>query len=238
VQYVWVSTTGLSTLQSGSIAVSTSGSVTGNYSQRSVYTLTIETDGNGTTNPAPGTYTYAEGTTVQVTAIPNPSYVVDHWELNGTNMGSASQYSVLMNNNYRLKAFFKIVPQALSIHITPTSSTIQVNQSLQLMSTRTGGASPFHYQWYLDGNPVTGATSETWIFTPTHAGTYFVYLRVTDGGSNSAQSETARVEVLSVSTGGYSVSSVKQSPPLYLAAYTAVLALFGVGISLRKRKRI
>ena len=71
------------------------------------YTLKIETTTGGTTNPAPGIYTYAAGTQVQVTANPSAGYVFDHWELNGTNVGTTTTYTVTMNANYVLKAFFK-----------------------------------------------------------------------------------------------------------------------------------
>jgi len=74
------------------------------------YTLKIETTTGGTTNPAPGTYTYAAGTQVQVTANPGAGYVFDHWELNGTNVGTATTYTITMNANYVLKAFFKAIP--------------------------------------------------------------------------------------------------------------------------------
>jgi PKD repeat protein len=74
------------------------------------YTLKIEATVGGTTNPAPGTYTYNAGSLVSVTAIPSSGYVFDHWELNGSNVGSANPYSVTMNNNYVLKALFRASP--------------------------------------------------------------------------------------------------------------------------------
>jgi hypothetical protein len=70
------------------------------------YTLTIITTEGGTTNPAPGNYTYSANTTVQVTAIPNANYIFDHWELDDVDVGSANSYSLIMDKNHVLKAVF------------------------------------------------------------------------------------------------------------------------------------
>jgi len=69
--------------------------------------LTITATAGGTTNPRAGAYTYASGSTVQVTANPNINYTLDRWELDGSNVGAANPYTVAMNQNHALKAFFK-----------------------------------------------------------------------------------------------------------------------------------
>jgi hypothetical protein len=65
---------------------------------------------------------------------------------------------------------------------------MDVNQSQTFTSSVSGGTQPYSYQWYLNGTAQTGATSSTWIFTPTQAGNYNVYLNVNDSLSNQAQS--------------------------------------------------
>ncbi|MEM3700708.1 MAG: hypothetical protein QXL57_07590 [Candidatus Bathyarchaeia archaeon] len=80
--------------------------LTAHYLQIVIYTLTITATVGGTTNPAPGTYTYSAGQTVQVRAIPSENYTFDHWELDGVNVGSTNPFSVLMNQNHNLKAVF------------------------------------------------------------------------------------------------------------------------------------
>jgi hypothetical protein len=74
------------------------------------YKLEISATAGGTTNPAPGTYIYESGTNVSVTAIPSPSYKLDHWELNSTNVGSANPYSFEIHANYFLQAIFIYSP--------------------------------------------------------------------------------------------------------------------------------
>ncbi len=201
------------------------------------YTLKIETTTGGTTNPVPGTYNYANGSTVQVTAIPDASYTFNHWELDGVNVSSTSPYSVLMTQNHTLKAFFAFAPAQLTVSINPLSATICLGQSVTFTSTVNGGTGPYNYQWYLDGNPVAGAKSASWTFTPAAIGVYYVYLNVTDAHGTTAQSSTARIVVATAPVGGYSISLTKQTPTQSIAAYFMLIALCGAAISLTKRKR-
>ncbi|MEM3640972.1 MAG: immunoglobulin domain-containing protein, partial [Candidatus Bathyarchaeia archaeon] len=200
------------------------------------YTLKIDTTAGGTTNPTPGTYTYSAGSLVQVMAVPSSGYVFDHWELNGTNVGTTTTYTVTMNNNYNLKAFFKTAPAPPTVSISPLSTSILVGQQVTFTSTVSSGTPPYTYQWYLNGNPISGATSSSWTFTPTAAGTYYVVLKVTDAMGNIAQSDPARVTVSSVPVGGYSVA-VAENAPVTPIAYTMLMALFCLLLSLTKRKR-
>jgi len=74
------------------------------------YTLTITSTAGGTTNPAPSAYSYAEGTLVEVTAIPNAGYNLDHWKLDGANVGAPNPIEVTMNTNHTLHAVFVAAP--------------------------------------------------------------------------------------------------------------------------------
>jgi parallel beta-helix repeat protein len=88
------------------------------------YTLTTSTTVGGTTNPSPGTYSYTANSTVQVRAIPNANYLLDHWELDTINVGSANPYTVLMNKNHTLKAIFSHIKP--SVPVGGYSISIQV----------------------------------------------------------------------------------------------------------------
>jgi uncharacterized repeat protein (TIGR01451 family) len=82
-QYVWTSTTGLSTLQSDTITVSTSGSITGNYVTQ--YYLTVKTDPEGIVT-IPGEGWYDKDTNVTLTApmyvqVGDVRYRFDCWEV-------------------------------------------------------------------------------------------------------------------------------------------------------------
>ena len=196
------------------------------------YTLTVTATVGGTTNPSTGMYTYTANSSVQVTAIPNADYVFDHWELDTVNVGSANPYTVLMDNNHTLKAVFTYSPPppSLSASINPLSASILVGQSVTFTSTVSGRYTPYTYQWYLNGNPVSGATSNTWTFTPTTGGIYYVHLKVTDAEGNTAQSGTARIVVSTVPVGGYSIPiqlpTTAKPVTLHIALLTILTALF------------
>ena len=201
------------------------------------YTLSIITTAGGTTDPPPGNYTYDKGTIVSVTAIPEENYQFDHWELNGVFYSNQSTVEVVMDRDHELKAFFSYLPPPLSVSISPTSATIFLGDSVTFTSSVSGGATPYTYQWYLNGNPVSGATSVSWTFTPTTSGKYYVYLKVVDSNNNVAQSNTAEVTVSSIPVGGYSIYLARKPSTTPITVYAILLALFGVILSLAKRKR-
>jgi hypothetical protein len=132
---------------------------------------------------------------------------------------------------------FLIAPLPLSVSISPLNASITLSQSVPFTSTVHGGLTPYSYQWYLDRNPVSSATADTWLYLPSTNGIHYVYLRVTDATNNIAQSETARVSVATVPVGGYTVSFNKQTTAgpltLYLAL-SAMLAVFLVGVRRRR----
>jgi len=72
--------------------------------------LTITASEGGTTNPAPGTHTYQQGTTVTVTAQPSGSNKFDYWLLDGQQK-TTNPITVIMNTDHTLKAVFKIEQQ-------------------------------------------------------------------------------------------------------------------------------
>jgi hypothetical protein len=206
------------------------------------YALTIITTAGGTTDPSPGTYSYTANSQVQVTAFLNTTaYLFDHWELDSVNVGSANPYSVLMEKDHTLKAVFSLIPPPLQVSISPLSASILVGQSVTFASTVSGGYTPYNYQWYLNNALVSGATSNTWTFTPTTSGIYYVHLKVTDAKANTAQSDTARITAATVPVGGYSVPiqvQTKAEPVLpYIALIATLTAIFTKLRPKTKRKR-
>jgi PKD repeat protein len=204
------------------------------------YQLTITTSSGGTTDPVPGTYSHGCGSSVGVEAVPDACYVFDHWMLDGSNVGSVNPYSVLMDDDHALNAVFTYSPPSLSVSINPSSASIVLGDSVSFTSIKSGGTSPYTYQWYLDDASVSGATSSSWTFTPLSTGTYDVYLKVTDACNTIVQSGTTKVTVGSPSpapVGGYSVSLTRPVAKTPLICYTMILAILGLATVLIRRKR-
>lgn len=200
------------------------------------YALTIITTAGGTTDPNPGTYSYTANSSVQVIAIPDTNYLFDHWKLDSINVGSASPYTVLMDKNHTLKAVFSPVLQPLSASISPLSASINVGQSVTFTSIVSGGTPSYSYQWYLNGNPVSGATSSSWTLSPATSGIYYVYLKVTDTKDNTIQSETARITVVAVPVGGYSFQTGGYTTVKLLTAYLTLVAILAISFTAIRRK--
>jgi len=207
------------------------------FSLECAHDLTVSAGAGGTTSPVPGVYSHPCGSCIDITAIPDEGYRFDHWVLDGSPAGSANPYSVLMDDDHALHAVFTQFLPSLSVSIDPLSASIAIGGSVSFTSTVGGGTSPYTYQWYLDGDLVSGATSSSWIFTPPSSGIYYVYVEVTDATSNKVQSDTARITVIPDAVGGYSVSLTRPVVKTPLIFYTMFLVIFGVVMSLIRRKR-
>lgn len=142
-----------------------------------------------------------------------------------------------MNVPRTATAYYTPQGPPFTVSISPMSTTILLGQSVPFTSTVSGGTPSYSYQWYVNNNPFPGATSSTWTFTPTAPGTYYVYLQVTDTGHITVQSDTAKVTVMPLPIGGYSIPYATQFQLTSVALYVASVALLGAALSLRKRKR-
>jgi len=126
-RYIWVETKGLSTERKDEeFEVSRYGYVIALY--KAQHKLTIQVEGEGTTDPSPGEHWYDSGSSVSVQAIPSSdAYEFDHWELDGRNVGPADTYMVTMDRSHVLKAVFAIKTFTLTVKVreSGTSTGIQ-----------------------------------------------------------------------------------------------------------------
>jgi hypothetical protein len=205
------------------------------YQIRAIYKLTITASVGGTVFPAPGTYFHLSGDMVAVSAMPNSSYIFHHWELDGVNVGSEILYGVRINDNHTLRAVFSLI-LPLSATISPLSESINVGNSLTFTALVTGGVPPYGYQWYLNGDPVQDAKSNSWILAPASSGIYYAYFKITDNLGNTTQSETACITVAAVPVGGYSFSIEFYNANSSLVAYLAVTLIFSASFVMIRRK--
>lgn len=78
---------------------------TGGGGGATYHTLTIQTDGNGSTQPPEGSHEYQEDTNVTVTANPDSGYSFDYWS--GADSSSSDSVTVTMDEDKTIKANFE-----------------------------------------------------------------------------------------------------------------------------------
>lgn len=71
------------------------------------FTLTVTSTVGGTTVPVPGQHAYRWGTIASITALPNPEHFLDHWELDGVDIGLSNPLNLTMHMNHTVHAVFK-----------------------------------------------------------------------------------------------------------------------------------
>ncbi len=99
------------------------------------------------------------------------------------------------SNNWNSTATQSFTATLVTVSISPSSGTIDFGQSQLFTSTVSGGIPPYLYQWYMNGTGVTGAVFSSWMFTPSSAGTYIIFLKVTDTLGTTGESSIAMLVV-------------------------------------------
>lgn len=178
-----------------------------------------------------------------------PPYSNYQWHSNWTSIAGATSSSFVFtprtNGTYYIYAsvqdtlakpvnsnqiLVKVNPLPV-INISASNSTLTVGQQAQFSSSTTGGATPYSYRWYSNGDPIADATSSSFIFTPTAAGTYNIYATVQDSSNATASSNSIQVTVTSS-------SSLPLSPMIIAALVVIIIVIIAVGaLVLRSRSR-
>ena len=87
-----------------------------------------------------------------------------------------------------------------TVSIAPVGPiTMDVGQSQTFTATPTGGSGTIHYQWYLGGSAVSGATSSTYSFSGS-VGSYSVTCKVTDSASTPVTSPASNAVSVTVNS--------------------------------------
>jgi hypothetical protein len=123
-----------------------------------------------TANPASGSLTYESGSTVKITASPEPGWSLDEWILDDSPTGNDNPISVKMNKDHVLSTVFRRDSYSLSLNVagsgfTDPSSTQTYTAGSEARVTATPDPGWVFDHWILDrapaysGNPVTVSMS-------------------------------------------------------------------------------
>lgn len=124
------------------------------------HSLFIGSGAGGTTNPVAGTFQYAEGSTVTVTAIPNSGYRFLNWMLDGVNR-TENPINVTMNADHSIDPTFEALPPpppekryltivAINGQTNPTPDTYEVDVGSTMTVTATPNSGYKFKEWLLD----------------------------------------------------------------------------------------
>jgi hypothetical protein len=112
-------------------------------------TLTINAASGGTTNPTPGSYTYAYGVNVTVTAIPDPGYIFDVWKSGSWTMGNQNPNMLTMFQNMTIQPVFQ------------NASTAQRTLTINAATGGTTDPSPGNYTYAYGTNVTVTAIADS-----------------------------------------------------------------------------
>jgi rhodanese-related sulfurtransferase len=96
------------------------------------YTLEVTSTAGGTTDPTAGNHTFVSGTAALVSALADPGYYLDRWELDNVYIGIFSPVSVIMNKNHTLHAAFRQLDVEDNLAVKWITSKTIVGQGFNL----------------------------------------------------------------------------------------------------------
>jgi hypothetical protein len=192
------------------------------------------------------------GQSVQFTALVNggsPPYTYQ-WYVNGNpvsgstdiytfNPSSSGTYNVYVavtdstGATQNSKTVSITVYSAISVSTSAPVKAITTGQSIQINASASGGNGQFTYQWYVNGNPVSGATSPTFVFKPSSNGTYSIYVTVTDSTGKTSASSPITINVNSASI----ISPSNQYFVYVLIGIVAIVIIIAVVVAVMVTKR-
>ena len=231
-QYAWTGTSGMSTLQSDTLTVSTSGGIIGSYKTQYYFASSSPYD-----SPTPANGWFDSGTSVTASVAPmvigpiNTQYVCTGW----TGTGSVPSPGVVATVTFTITQ----------------PSTITWNWKTQyyltVMTSPGGIASLSGNGWYDSSAPVTimapavsGYNFTKWDVDGTPMGAGVSTIIVTMNAPHVATADYAGppyIPPAPSSVGGDSFSLAKPAPVSYFGVYSMVTLAGAVALALKKRRR-
>jgi hypothetical protein len=229
-QYVWISTTGMITAQSGTLLVYGSGNVVGNY--KTQYYFASSSPYNSPT-PANGWFDSGASISASVaSSVPGPTgtqYVCTGWTATGSAPASGISSNAIFTItqpssitwNWKTQYYLMVTTAPPGITFPTGSGWYDTPASVSLTAPSVLG-SPFLY-WDVDAvSQGNGVSLITLTMSAPHMATAHYE------SNNGAPASTV---------GGYSVSLAKQPPVSIYGVYMALIAAFTLILTFRKHKK-
>jgi hypothetical protein len=89
-------------------------------------------------------------------------------------VGTSGQYGSTSN------VITVTIPLPVQVQISSSTTSTNVGQQVQLTASASGGTNSYSYQWYSNGNPIEGATSASYTYYSSNAGTVNIYATAKD----------------------------------------------------------
>jgi hypothetical protein len=145
-------------------------------------------------------------------------------------VGSSGQYTTISN-----VATLTINPP-IQLQISGSTTSCDVNQEVQFTASASGGTNSYGYQWYLNGNPIVGATSANFAYTPTEAGTFSVHATVQDTQDSSLAIATSSTWAVTVTASVF--GTIQGTSQIYIViGVIAIIAVIVAVPLVMKRKQ-
>lgn len=138
------------------ITVVTNSTAVAHFIEVEQYDVNIQVIGQGSTNPAPGNYTYNQGTVLNLSAMPAEGWVFRRWNVNG-NYSHSPQIQVAINQNTQITAEF-VEAQWFKLNLS-----IQGQGSVAINPYAEDSLYLIYSQVSLTATPMEGHTFKRWM---------------------------------------------------------------------------
>jgi len=162
------------------VTINTNKSITANFQTNPSYSLTTQTNGNGSVLLNPPGGIYLSNTVVTATASPANGWVFTGWALDAT--GNTNPLSITLNTNKVIAAGFAQLPAIIE---APTDVVAGLGGSGTFRVVAEGTA-PLWYQWSRENGLLPGATNATLTLTNLAAAQEGLYSILTTNAYGSA----------------------------------------------------
>ncbi|MGC8600790.1 MAG: InlB B-repeat-containing protein, partial [Nitrososphaeria archaeon] len=185
IQYVWTSTSGLSSSQSATITATQSGSITGNYQLQ--YYLTMEANPSGAGSVSPNSGWYNAGAQVTISAVPNAGYRFSGWVGIGSGSYSGIGDPTVITMNAPITEIANFNPISRSAHELIFSAT-GLNANAQGTVVTVNGVSYSYSQLPVTFYLAPGSTVSYSFNSPLSGGSGTQFVWQSTSGVDTAQS--------------------------------------------------